>query len=157
MDGKIVAVDIAALVGLLVVLNPAVTGIGLHEWIGLGAFALLFVHCVQHFDWVVETVAGMARRPAPARVGNLVLDVLILIALAVVMLSGLLVSGAVLPAFGLFANGYYFWDPLHAISAKVLLALLLVHVAAHWKWLLNFFRRSRRIEQAAARAEEELS
>lgn len=157
MDGKIVAVDIAALVGLLVVLNPAVTGIGLHEWIGLGAFALLFAHCVQHFDWVVETVAGMARRPVPARVGNLVLDALILIALAVVMLSGLLVSGAVLPAFGLFANGYYFWDPLHAISAKVLLALLLVHVAVHWKWLLNFFRRSRRIEQAAARAEEELS
>lgn len=155
MNRKIIAVDIAALVGLVVVLNPAVTGVGLHEWVGLGAFALLFVHCVQHFDWIAETIAGMVRRPVPTRVGNFVLDALILVALVVVMLSGLLVSGAVLPSLGLFANGYYFWDPLHAISAKVLLALLLVHVAVHGKWLLNFFRRGRRIEQAAVRAEEE--
>ncbi|MDO4289622.1 MAG: hypothetical protein Q4C41_00135 [Eggerthellaceae bacterium] len=42
-----------------------------------------------------------------------------------------MVSGAVLPAFGLYATGYFFWNPLHAASAKVLLALLLIHVAVN--------------------------
>ena len=37
--------------------------------------------------------------------------------------SGIMVSGDVLRAFGWYAEGYYFWDPLHAVSAKVLLAL----------------------------------
>ena len=50
------------------------------------------------------------------------------IALAVCVTSGVMVSGAVLPTLGLYAEGYYFWNPLHAVSAKVLLALLLIHL-----------------------------
>ena len=48
-----------------------------------------------------------------------------------------------LPALGLYADGYYFWDPLHAIAAKALLALLLVHVVAHWRWLAGFFKNGK--------------
>ena len=55
--------------------------------------------------------------------------------------SGLMVSGAVLPFFGLYAEGYYFWGPLHAVSAKLLLALLLVHVVAHWRWVASFLKK----------------
>ncbi len=53
-----------------------------------------------------------------------------------VMVSGILISGAVLPTLGLHAKGYYFWNPLHAMSAKMLLALLLVHMVVHWKVVL---------------------
>ena len=49
----------------------------------------------------------------------------------------------VLRAFGLYAEGYYFWDPLHAVSAKVLLALLVVHVAVHAKWIAAWFRKGK--------------
>ena len=36
MDGKNLAVDAVALAVYAVVANPAVTGIALHEWLGLG-------------------------------------------------------------------------------------------------------------------------
>ena len=143
MDGKYFVVDAVALAVYLVAANPALTGIGLHEWIGLGVFVAFAAHAAQHAGWVADTVRGALRFPAPARVANLVLDALILVAFMTVTVSGVLVSGAVLPAFGLYADGYYFWDPLHAIAAKALLALLLVHVAVHWKWLYNFVRKSR--------------
>ena len=133
-------IDGAALLVYLVVANPSLTGINLHEWLGFGVLVVFLVHCVVHVDWVVDTVRN-GLSGSWARAGNLALDALILIAFATVMVSGLLVSGAVLPAFGLYADGYYFWDPLHSIAAKALLALLLVHVAAHWKWLYNFFRK----------------
>ena len=133
-------IDGAALLVYLVVANPSLTGINLHEWLGFGVLVIFLVHCVVHVDWVVDTVRN-GLSGSWTRAGNLALDVLILIAFATVMVSGLLVSGAVLPAFGLYADGYYFWDPLHSIAAKVLLALLLVHVVVHWKWLYNFFRK----------------
>ena len=38
-------------------------------------------------------------------------------------------SGAILPALGWYAEGYFFWAPLHAAAAKVLLALIVVHLA----------------------------
>ena len=63
------------------------------------------------------------------------------VALAVVMVSGLLISGAILPAFGLYADGYYFWDPLHAASAKVLLALLLIHLATNLGVVVRYIRK----------------
>lgn len=58
-----------------------------------------------------------------------------------VTVSGLGVSGTVLHAFGLYVDGYFVWAPLHAIAAKVLLALLLVHVAVHAAPLYNRLKR----------------
>lgn len=130
MDKRNLVIDAIALVVYLVVANPSMTGIGLHEWLGLGVLVVFFVH----------VAVALARKP---RAGNLMVDVLVLVALAVVAVSGLMVSGAVLPAFGFYAEGYYFWDPLHAISAKVLLALLLVHVVAHWKWIVAWFKKGK--------------
>lgn len=143
MDRRNLIVDVATLVVYLVVANPALTGIGLHEWLGLGAFVAFFVHLLLHADWAVEALRGSLSRPSWGRTGNLVLDALIVVAFMTAMVSGIMVSGAVLPALGLYAEGYYFWDPLHAMSAKALLALLLVHVIVHWRWIVRFFKKGR--------------
>ena len=143
MDRRNLAIDIAALAVYLVAANPAVTGIGIHEWLGLGMLVIFFVHAAMHVDWVIEAVRGSFVRLSWARTGNAVLDLVIVAVVMVVMVSGVMVSGAVLPALGLYADGYYFWDPLHAIAAKALLALLLVHVVAHWRWLAGFFKNGK--------------
>lgn len=137
---KNLAIDVVALLVYLIVANPALTGIGVHEWLGFGALLAFLAHCVAHVGWAESVLCGFRGASWGAR-GNLVLDALILAAFATVMVSGLCVSGAVLPAFGLYADGYYFWDPLHAIAAKALLALLLVHVAVHGKWLVGLMRK----------------
>ena len=139
MDKKNLAIDVAALAVFLVVANPALTGIGVHEWLGPGMFLVFFVHALLHADWAVEALRGSIARPSWGRTGNLVLDALIVVALMAV--TGIMVSGAVLPTFGWYAQGYYFWDPLHAMSAKALLALLLVHVVVHGKWLARVFKK----------------
>ena len=136
MDRRNLAIDIAALAVYLVAANPAVTGIGIHEWLGLGMLVIFFVHAAMHVDWVIEAVRGSFVRLSWARTGNAVLDLVIVAVVMVVM-----VSGAVLPALGLYADGYYFWDPLHAMSAKLLLALMLVHVAVHWPWFAKVFKK----------------
>ena len=137
MDKKNIIIDLVALVVYILSAWPALTGLGLHEWIGLGIVFVLFVHCCVHMDWVVETTKSAFKNPSFVRTGNWVLDFLLLVVLLLCAISGLFVSGTVLPAFGFFANGYYFWDPLHAFSAKLLLALLLVHVVVHLKWFTN--------------------
>ena len=147
MDRRNLLVDVVALVVYLVVANPVLTGIGIHEWLGLGVLAVFFVHFLLHADWVVEVLRGAFSHPSWSRTGNLVLDLLIVLTFVAVVVSGVMVSGAILPTFGLYANGYYFWDPLHAVSAKLLLALLLVHVAVHAKWLVRaLFKKGDRSE-----------
>ena len=102
--------DAVVLVVYLVAANPALTGVPVHEFIG--------VHIVASGD-------GLAGR---GRAGRLALNIVLLVALAACVVSGVMVSGAALPSLGLYATGYSFWDPLHAVAAKVLLAALIVHV-----------------------------
>ena len=143
MDRRNLVLDAVVLAAYLVAANPALTGIGVHEWVGLGVFAVFFAHVLAHAGWAVDAVRATLRAPSWGRTGNLALDALALVAFVVFVVSGLLVSGDVLRAFGLYAEGYYFWDPLHAVSAKVLLALLVVHVAVHAKWIAAWFRKGK--------------
>ena len=138
---KNLVVDLIALAVYAIAANPALTGIGFHEWVCLGVLVVFLVHVALHWGWVADTVRAALKGPSLARTGNLVLGALILVAFMACAVSGLMVSGAVLPAFGLYAEGYYFWDPLHAASAKFLLALLVVHVAVHWRWIASFTRK----------------
>lgn len=140
---KNLVVDAVALAAYLVVANPALTGVGVHEWLGIGLVVVFLAHCAMHVGWAGEAARGSLARPSWVRTGNLALDAAALVAFMVATVSGLMVSGAVLPALGLYAEGYYFWDPLHAISAKALLALLLVHVVVHGRWLVNFFNKGK--------------
>ena len=64
MDKKNLAIDVAALAVFLAVVNPALTGIGVHEWLGLGMFLVFFVHALLHADWAIEALRGSIARPS---------------------------------------------------------------------------------------------
>lgn len=133
-------VDAVALVVYALVANPALTGIPFHEWAGLGVFVVFLVHAAQHADLVVEVVKGAFRGRKGHRAWNIALDVLITVSFVVCTVSGVLISGTVLPAMGLYADGYFFWSPLHAASAKLLLALLAVHVVVHLRMVSRILK-----------------
>ena len=136
-------IDILALGAYAVVANPVFTGIAVHEWAGLGLVVVFLVHTAAHVDWAVDAVRTAYRDPSWVRRGNLVLDALIVVGFMVATVSGLMVSGTVLQVLGLYAPGYFFWDPLHAIAAKLLLALLVVHVAVHARWIVRMARKGK--------------
>lgn len=140
-------IDIVALVIYAIVATPALTGIPLHEWAGIAIFVVFIVHWAVNHDWVTKSVKHSLEKPTVARTGNLMLDILILITFIVCTVSGILISGTVLQVFSLYAEGYFFWVPLHAASAKVLLALIIVHIVVHWKWIVHVVRgRKGRVE-----------
>lgn len=141
---KALLIDAVALVFYTAASLPSLTSIFVHEWLGIAVFVVLVVHCAQHADWIIETMRSFVKSGSPARKARLALFVGLSLSLTVVMVSGLLISGAVLPAFGVFAGGYYFWNPLHAASAKVFLAFLLVHLVVDVGRAVRLWRRGRR-------------
>lgn len=134
---KAALANLALLVGYGVAANPSITGLPVHEWAGLGILLAVVLHVAAHVDWAVGSARRLVHNRAAKNV-RLALDALLVVAFMVCVVSGVMVSGTVLGTFGLYASGYFFWDPLHALSAKVLLALLLVHVALNWKAIAAF-------------------
>lgn len=139
-----IAIDAAALVLYLLAANPAITGIPVHEWIGLGVLLALFIHCAMHFEWFAQSLRTMRKNPLSMQTARMLLLLAAGLSLVVCCLSGLLVSGTVLAAFGLYAPGYWLWKPLHAFSAKLLLAFTIVHIATHARQVAALVRKLRR-------------
>ena len=126
-------VDFSAFLTYALAALPSLTGVPAHEWFGLALLAPVFVHCAQHVDRVARALPRCVREARLRNCGRL--------ALSTVFVSGLGMSGTVLQTFGLYAEGYYTWSPLHAAAAKALLALLLVHMAVHAGSLYNLLKR----------------
>ena len=120
--------------------NPAITGVPVHEWAGIAVLLAVVVHTAMHFNYIADTLLAASHRKG-VRLAKTVFDVALIFAFALCAVSGVMVSGTVLQVFGLYAEGYYFWAPLHAASAKVLLAMLLVHAVANWKLIATGFKR----------------
>ena len=143
------ALDAVAAAFFAVAVLPQLTGIAAHEWLGIVALVALLAHLAARLDALAGLCRAAARRSFLA-LARVVLDAALFIALAVCVVSGVFVSATVLSAFGLFAPGYFVWDPLHAASAKVLLALVLVHVASHAGKLTGFLK-AQRFKRSTAR------
>lgn len=126
-----VVFDIVLLALYLAATNPALTGVPFHEYLGTGVFVLLVAH-------VVASGEGLGGR---GRWAQRVLNGALLVSLAFCVVSGAMVSGTLLPSLGFYAMGYYFWGPLHALSAKVLLAALLVHIVLRTPATASVLRR----------------
>lgn len=144
-----VALDAVAAVFFAVAVLPQLTGIAAHEWLGIVALVALLAHLAARLDALAGLCRAAARRSFLA-LARVALDAPLFLTLAVCAVSGVLVSATVLPTFGLFAPGYFVWDPLHAASAKVLLALVLVHAVSHAGKLTGFLK-TRRFKGGTAR------
>lgn len=133
------ALDVAAAALFAAAVLPQLTGIAAHEWLGIVALVALLAHLAARLDALAGLCRAAARRSFLA-LARVALDAALFLTLAVCAVSGVLVSATVLPTFGLFAPGYFAWDPLHAASAKVLLALVLVHAVSHAGKLTGFLK-----------------
>ncbi len=140
MDRRRFTLDCVMLAAYLLSALPVLTGIAAHEWIGLVVAVVFFAHLSLGVSRALKAPKSRGRRGRAVALANAVLDVLVLLAAALVLVSGIMISATVLPATGFVAYGYYFWNPLHAAAAKALLALLLVHVFAHVPWIVGFFK-----------------
>jgi hypothetical protein len=130
-------IDAALTVAFLLAYKPAVTGLGLHEWLSVGLATIGLFHVALNWDWVVHTAKRFVARLMKMSAANLVVDGLLFAATVMVVLSGLMISRVIGPAVGLTPSPAPLWYLMHALSAEAAVALFALHAALHWKWILK--------------------
>jgi hypothetical protein len=133
--------DVAVFVAYLAATDPPLTGIPVHEWLSLGLALAVIVHVALDWDWTVKVGRHFFRRLLTVSRFNFVVDVALFVAFAAVMLSGIMVSRAVLALFGLSLSFGPVWSMLHSVSAKLALPVLGLHLGLHWRWGLSVAKR----------------
>jgi hypothetical protein len=150
-------VDAVIFLFFLIGFEPDLTGNAIHEWLNLCLAATIVVHLVLHWDWT----AALLRRPFGRMSRKLridsAIDLLLFVTFVILMLSGLMISKSILGVPGAEPSRHSIWQELHSASGSILLLLVGMHFALHWKWIIHAwnycFATQQKGRQRAAAAE----
>lgn len=126
-------VDAALLLGYCVAIWLDLTGLALHQWLGVGVSLLAGYHLLTHQDWVVAVTRRFFSKTSPrARIYYLI-NALILSGFITIGVTGLLIStwlNLTLDSMTALVN-------IHKWTAYLTLVVIFVKLALHWRWIVN--------------------
>ncbi len=91
------ALDVAIAAAFLVSCNPPLTGLAVHEWVGVSFGGAVAVHLLFHWNWMVQVTRRAFRRTARGSRLNYAVDAWLFVAFTATVLSGLLSRGISCP------------------------------------------------------------
>jgi cytochrome b len=134
-------VDIAIFVAFLVAMAPHFSGMAVHEWLGIAFGAAIITHLLLHWQWLVEVTKRFFNKAQWSARINYILNALLFIDITLVIFSGLMISEVALPFVGVQLAQSGVWRGLHGTTADLFMVLIGLHVALHWQWIVNMFKR----------------
>ncbi len=121
--------------------SPRLTGLPLHEWVGLLLVGLVLVHLLVSWPWIRAATRTLGRRAGLRSRFNVVMNVLLFVLFTIEITSGLAISAVALPAAGIATVNDGAWRALHNLTLNWTLLVLGIHVAMNWHPLLVGIRR----------------
>ncbi|MBN1887299.1 MAG: twin-arginine translocation signal domain-containing protein [Thermoflexales bacterium] len=123
------------------------TGLALHQWLGIAVGALATYHLLVHWDWVKAVTRrlweptsgrGASERRASER-GTLfyLIDTALILGLGLIITSGLVIS----TWLSLPLGNYAAWKDVHVLASVISLLVLVLKLALHGRWIAGVARR----------------
>src|SRR5436190_19839528 len=125
-------IDIAIFIAFLIAMDPRSSGIAVHEWLAVSALAATVVHLLLSWEWIIQITKRFTNKMNNQTRINYILNWALFVDVALVMLSGLMISQVVVPAFGITLPQNFTWRSLHDLSANIFIVILGLHTYLHW-------------------------
>jgi len=141
-------IDAALFIGFLMSFWLELTGVALHQWLGIAIGAVAIYHLLTHWSWVKSVTERFFKRTSQQARRYYVIDATVLIGLAMIIVTGLVIS----TWFDLALTNFATWKTLHVIASIGTLAAVVAKLGLHWRWIISTARRY--IFQPAATARQ---
>jgi hypothetical protein len=142
MNKRNLLIDMVLLASMLLVMEPSLSGEAIHEWLGMGMLAVVVVHLVIHWNWIINVGGQFFKKLWHSSRLKFVVDSLLFVAFITVSLSGILISRTALPALGInLGQVGMAWRRLHSLAADTSILLVGLHFALNWGWVVNTFKK----------------
>jgi hypothetical protein len=144
-------VDLGLALLFVAVIEVPLTGLAVHEWLGIGIALGTGFHLLQHSGWAGTTLKRLLGRTSFRNRLNYLMMAAMFVGFATTIVSGLLISDSALPALGIHPPALEFWAWLHLASVVWVIGLTCLHLAINWKWITNTATRylGRRVTREA--------
>ena len=135
-----IVLDIIMLVTFILLFNYKMPGMLFHEVVGLAIGVVILIHCGLNWKWIkgISLRIFKSKLPIKTRIGYF-LNILLLINIIVIIVTGVLISKALFPGFS--SIGGKSLQGLHISLSYFCLILIGIHVGLHWNWVMITFKR----------------
>ncbi|MCH6265512.1 MULTISPECIES: DUF4405 domain-containing protein [Neobacillus] len=146
-----IVLDLLMAITFVLLMNPRVLdGLPFHEIAGLVIGGAILVHIGLNYRWVVNTTKKIFDPKLPNKTRfSYLLNVLLLISMAGVIITGILISRVVLPSLAI--QGNHTIRELHGLSADATLAFVGLHVGVHWQWVMSICKKAFKTKEGILR------
>lgn len=130
-------VDFTLFVGLILAAMLDLTGLPIHQWLGLGVGLLAGYHLLAHWTWIRAVSSRLASSASSQARRYYLVDAGLFIGFSLILVTGLAMS----TWFDLELAAYDSWYHLHVFATIGTLALTVSKVGLHWRWVINVGRK----------------
>lgn len=134
-------IDAVTFLGFLIATAPRFSGLAIHEWLGIAFGAAIVTHLLLHWQWIIQVTRRFFDKVTWNSRINYLLNILLFVDATLITFTGLMISEVALPFVGVSTAREGVWRGLHSLSSNLGLALIGLHLALHWRWIVNMFGR----------------
>ncbi len=125
-------IDILLFFGFIMSFYLDLTGVIVHQWLGMAVIFLTGIHLMTHWNWVkAVTIRLFKGTPARSRWYYLI-DFLLMMGAVIILETGLIIS----TWFNLSLSNYPAWLDTHIYASLATLALTTIKIGLHWRWVV---------------------
>lgn len=132
--------DLFLAIIFLLLMEPMLTGLVFHEWVGLGMGIAFLTHIIFHWKWVVETTKRYFKLNNRSRLKYIV-DILLFISFITILVSGMAISKTIDFSWLKLGNDMVMWRGIHIASSYITIILIGIHIGLNWKWVMSTSKR----------------
>ena len=137
----VLCLDALLLVLFLLLSAPRMTGLGVHEWLGLALVPPMLLHTLLSWSWIAGVFRKLFTGAPPRSYVNFALNTALFVLVIIEVVSGVGISHVALPTFGVRAINDRSWRALHNLSLNWLHIVMGFHVAMNWQWIVATLQR----------------
>jgi len=132
-----IIINVILLVSFLLTYFLELTGLELHQYLGIAVGIFLAVHIITHAEWIKQ-VSNRFYKKISGRVRfYYLMDAVLLLNIVSITITGILISTWLTIDVSLYVR----IRSIHIISSISGLAFLIIKIAFHWKFFARIFRK----------------
>lgn len=156
--------DLILVLAFVIDMEEHFTGLHIHELVGLGIGAILIVHIIFHWNWLVGITLKLFQRFFQQSRLSYLLSLLLFVDMVVVVVTGIVISRTIGLNFNVQQGpGSFPWESVHRVSSDLSLVIVGLHIAISWEWIVTnskkyffgFLNSAKRPTRAAGIVKEE--
>lgn len=141
----IICLDTILLIIFILLLSPRLTGLPLHEVLGIIFFIPIVLHLLIAWPWIQNSTKKFFKTVSHRTRFNFFLNTILFMLVIMELVSGFVISQVALPNLGIKTINDRSWRAVHNLTLNFTMLFAGLHIAVNWRWIVAAFSKRIRV------------